>query len=311
MRTALVHLGAGIGNVVLATPMLSALEEIHILVDLCLSADYPETASLFGGWPVIRRVFADSELCAALANRPDLVIAAIPPFYWPRFRGWFGGQSRPPDSLFYSDEQAWYLAFAARAGWTGATKPDTFLPVAPNTTEVSAATVVIAPGSKTGEMARKRWPHFAALAARLDGLDVAVVGTPDDLVSGPDRLTFPPSVRNFAGELTLRETASILAGAGVVVANDNGLAHVAAAVGTPTVTLFGPTSERVFGALAPHQETLRAPFACAPCWQGVRYGACRGGIDCLRALDVDLVEQHVRARIAGRRTSEEESCTRE
>ncbi len=298
MRTALVHLGAGIGNIVLATPMLSALEQIRISVDLCLSADYPETASLFDGWPAIRRVFADNELEVALAHRPDLVVAAIPPFYWPRFRTVFRGHQRPPDDLFYSDEQSWYLAFAASAGWTGVTKPETWLPIAPNTTDVTAATVVFAPGSKTGEMANKRWPHFAALAARLGDLDVAVVGTADDLASGADHLSFPANVRSFVGKRSLRETASLLAGAGVVVANDNGLAHVAAAVGTPTITLFGPTSERVLGTFAPHQEALRAAFACAPCWQATRYGACHGTIDCMRSLAVDVVERRVRTRIA-------------
>jgi ADP-heptose:LPS heptosyltransferase len=140
---------------------------------------------------------------------------------------------------------------------------------------------------------------------RLGDLDVVIVGTADDLVSGTGAFTFPAGVRDFAGKLTLRDTAAILAGAGVVVANDNGLAHVAAAVGTPTITLFGPTSERVFGTLAPHQETVRAPFACAPCWQAVRYGACQGRIDCLRSLNVDVVEARVRARIAPGADAEE------
>jgi len=307
MTTALVHLGAGIGDIVLATPMIAALEQLHIRVDLCLSADYPQTASLFEGWPAIRRVFPDDELVAALARRPDLVIAAIPPFYWRTFQPLFHHLRRPPDSLFYSDQQGWYLAFAATAGWSADAKPDTWLPIGPNTTEVGAATVVIAPGSKTGEMAHKRWPHFATLATRLRDLDIVVVGTADDLAAGADRLIFPPGVRSFAGQLTLRETAAILAGAGVVVANDNGLAHVAAAVGTPTITLFGPTSERVFGTLAPHQETLRAPFPCAPCWQAVRYGACQGRIDCLRSLDVDVVERRVRAWITPQTSIEEKS----
>lgn len=307
MRTALVHLGAGIGNIVLATPMLSALEQMHLRVDLCLSADYPETASLFDGWPAIRRVFADDELEGALADRPDFVIAAIPPFYWARFRTLFRAHRRPPDDLFYTDEQSWYLAFAASAGWAGATKPETWLPISPNTTDVTAATVVIAPGSKTGEMANKRWPHFAALAARLGDVDVAVVGTADDLASGADRLSFPGNVRSFVSKLSLRETASLLAGAGVVVANDNGLAHVAAAVGTPTITLFGPTSEHVLGTFAPHQEALRASFACAPCWRATRYGACHGTIDCMRSLAVDVVERHVRKWIAARAALEEES----
>jgi ADP-heptose:LPS heptosyltransferase len=300
MPVALVHLGAGIGDIVLATPMISALEQIGLDIDLCLSADYPETASLFHGWPVIRRVMSDRELGAALADRPAFVVPAIPPFYWSRFRTVFRHQARPPDALFYSDQQGWYLAFAAHAGWTGTITPEPWLPIAPNTRDLTAATVVMAPGSKTGEMSRKRWPHFAELVLRLRDLDVAVVGTADDLISGHDRLTLPAGVRNFTGTLTLRETASVLAGAGAVVANDNGLAHVAGAVGAPTIILFGPTSERVFGTLPPHQETLRATLSCAPCWAGVRYGACHAGIDCLRLLDVDGVERQVRLRIGSR-----------
>jgi ADP-heptose:LPS heptosyltransferase len=297
MRTALVHLGAGIGNIVLATPLISALEQIDINVDLCLSADYPQTAALFDGWPAIRRIVPDTDLRAALGDGHDVVIAAIPPFYWTRFRRLLQGHRRPPDSLFYSDEQGWYLAFATEVGWRGSARPATWLPIAPSTEHVTASTVVLAPGSKTGEMARKRWPHFPALADRLSDLDVVVVGTADDLVTGNEQVKFPARVRNYTGMLTLRETAALIAGAGAAVANDNGLAHVAAAVGTPTITLFGPTSEHVLGRLALHQATLRAPFACAPCWQVARFATCDGRIDCLRSLDAQTVEREVRALI--------------
>ena len=297
MRTALVHLGAGIGNIVLATPLISALEQIDVTVDLCLSADYPETATLFEGWPAIRQVVSDKHLPAALADRHDFVIAAIPPFYWMRFSRLLQGHPRPPDRLFYSDEQGWYLAFATDLGWRGSPRPATWLPIAPSTDRVTASSVVLAPGSKTGEMARKRWPHFAGLADRLSDLDVVVVGTADDLVTGGEQVKFPAHVRNYTGMLTLRETAALIGGAGAAVANDNGLAHVAAAVGTPTITLFGPTSELVLGQLALHQATLRAPFECAPCWQVARFAACDGRIDCLRSLDAQTVEREVRALI--------------
>ena len=52
----LVHLGAGIGNVVLATPLLVALGRMDYTIDLWLSADYPETADLFMDWATVRRV---------------------------------------------------------------------------------------------------------------------------------------------------------------------------------------------------------------------------------------------------------------
>src|SRR5207237_2248924 len=119
------------------------------------------------------------------------------------------------------------------------------------------------PGCKTGAMAAKRWPHFAEPAARLP--DVAVVGTPDDETLGGRAVAWPPHVRSLVGRLTLRETAELLAGAGAVVANDRGLAHVAAAVGAPTVMLFGPTPHATLGTFPPNVTVLRAVLSCAPC----------------------------------------------
>ena len=157
---------------------------------------------------------------------------------------------------------------------------------------ISSASVALAPGCKTGEMAAKRWPHYAELARRLD--DVVVVGTSDDLrhFDGRDML-FPAHVRSFVDRLSLRQTAELLASAGVVVGNDSGLSHVAAAVGTPTVMLFGPTPDLSLGALPSNVRVMRAGVACEPCWFGARMDACRGRVDCLKQLDVDTVAREV------------------
>ena len=57
-RSVLVHLGAGVGNVVLATPLLMALNELGFTIDVLLAADYPQTADLLRPWSVVREVFA-------------------------------------------------------------------------------------------------------------------------------------------------------------------------------------------------------------------------------------------------------------
>ena len=56
----LVHLASGIGNIVLATPLLVALAELGFTIDVDLDADYPQTADLLEPWSIIRRV--DSNL---------------------------------------------------------------------------------------------------------------------------------------------------------------------------------------------------------------------------------------------------------
>ena len=123
---------------------------------------------------------------------------------------------------------------------------------------VTATTVVIAPGCKTGEMAYKRWPGFATLAGHLD--DVAVVGTTDDLIQRDGtRLAFPDHVKMLIDCLSIREPAEALAAAGLVIGNDSGLSHVAAAAGTPTLMLFGPTPDRELGPLPPTSAAEARP----------------------------------------------------
>jgi hypothetical protein len=291
----LVHLAAGVGNLVLATPLLVALHRMGYEVDLLLHADYPQAAELFGGWSVVRRVHAGA---VPPGERYRHVLPAVPPFYWARLGRLHHGRRdcvpRPPDSLFARDEQGWYLGFAEALGWPRSERPAYTLPITPSDAHgVTQATLVLAPGCKTGEMAAKRWPHFAALAQRFP--DVVVVGTADDLRGfGGAAFDFPAHVRSLAGRLTLRETASVLAAAGAVVANDSGLGHLAGATGVPTLLLFGPTSERVLGAFLPNVAVLRAGLPCEPCWTAARLRACRARVDCLRSLDVARVEREVR-----------------
>ena len=298
-RTVLVHLGAGVGNVVLATPLLMALNELGFMIDVLLAADYPQTADLLRPWSVVREIFAQSAAPAPAAY--DRVVPALPPFYQPRhgrmIANWPNALPRPLDALFYQNEQEFYMSFTRTLGYSRERQSPPSLPIAPSEAfAVTLATVVLAPGCKTGEMAAKRWPHFAALAEAFD--DVAVVGTVEDLSRGDGSpVKFPAHVRSFAGQLTLRETAELMAAAGVVVGNDSGLSHVAAAVGTPTVMLFGPTPHESLGPLPPNVKALRRGLHCEPCWFRDRFRGCAKRIDCLAALDVEVVRREVSSRL--------------
>ncbi|RMF87516.1 MAG: glycosyltransferase family 9 protein [Nitrospirae bacterium] len=130
----------------------------------------------------------------------------------------------------------------------------------------------IHPGSSTARrMGLKRWPagHFRALVGRaleeVAGLTVWLFAGPgeEELAAGI-AAGLGPRVEVIAGH-PLVEVAELLAACTCVVANDSGLMHLAAAVGTPTVGLFGPTDPArtaPAGGLA-----LQAPgVACAPCW---------------------------------------------
>jgi ADP-heptose:LPS heptosyltransferase len=296
----LVHLASGVGNIVLATPLLVALSELGYEIDVCLHADYAQTADLLQPWSLLRRITTEPIAAAARHAAYDAVVPAVPPFYWRKYAREYGhvrgAVPRPPDARFYEDEQGYYLALAEPLGYRDGRRPSCTLPIGPRDGEdrVGLSTVVIAAGCKTGVMAAKRWPHFPALADRLD--DVAVVGTSDDLRHHDGTpMVFPAHVRSFVDALSLRETAELLAAAGVVVANDSGLAHVAAAVGTPTVMLFGPTSDAWLGRLPACATVLKADLPCEPCWRTAPLKACGGRVACLASLDVARVEATAQA----------------
>jgi ADP-heptose:LPS heptosyltransferase len=293
-KTVLVHLAAGVGNIVLATPLLAALNEMGFVVDLMLDADYAETAELFRDWSSIRAVTHDKP---HRGDSYDVVIPAIPPFYWKRFERSYSRDRRavrrPPDRLFYQDEQEFYLAFARELGYPVDERPMYRLPICASDTAVTSRTLVVAPGCKTGEMALKRWPYFHELADAFE--DVAVVGTVDDAFRADGTtFEFPAHVRVLLGKLSLRETAEVMASAGAVVGNDSGLTHIAGALGAPTVIIFGPTPSSTLGRFPPNVVTMRAGLECEPCWFGDRFGACGKRIDCLRGVDVRDVARVLR-----------------
>jgi len=94
--------------------------------------------------------------------------------------------------------------------------------------------------------AGKAWPpaHYAALASRLarSGTSVWILGGPQETGIAQEIVTAAgPRARDLTGP-DLREAVRALAAADAVVSNDSGLMHVAAALGRPTVAIFGPTS---------------------------------------------------------------------
>jgi hypothetical protein len=153
------------------------------MVDVLLDAAYLETADLLLGWSAIRRVFK-SVSDAPYLGAYDIVVPAIPPFYWGRhahtYRTVNNLVTRPPDALFYANEQDYYLEFARALECDTSHPPHYFLPCGSHDNHgVWHNTLVLAPGCKTGEMASKRWPYFVELADRFK--DVVLVGTIDDM----------------------------------------------------------------------------------------------------------------------------------
>lgn len=122
----------------------------------------------------------------------------------------------------------------------------------------------ICPGAEFGPA--KRWPdyHYAALASRLieDGWQVACFGSAKDAEVEAEIKSQLPRVRqdsfhSLAGRTSLPQVIDLLAACDAVVTNDSGLMHVAAAVNTPLVALYGPTSPDFTPPLSDRAEIIR------------------------------------------------------
>jgi heptosyltransferase-2/heptosyltransferase-3 len=153
----------------------------------------------------------------------------------------------------------------------------------------------------------KNWTatRWAAVAARLQATveaRIVLTGGPDEreLVAEITSLVTEP-VLNLAGETTLGELAAVFERAALVLGGDSGPLHLAAAVGTPTLRVYGPTSTAVFGPWGDpeRQRALVAGLPCQPCGFLVSppCGATRDPA-CLQAISVEQVLAAVRAMLA-------------
>lgn len=165
----------------------------------------------------------------------------------------------------------------------------------------------LAPGSEFGPA--KRWPaeHFAELAGKLPG-PLLLLGSPKeaalcDEIAAAVHARTPEKCLNLAGKTPLSLALSIISATQLIVSNDSGLMHVAAAFGVRQVALFGSSSPLHTPPLNPlahvfwlkNEAAYHPPLDCAPCFERVcPLGHTRCLTD-LSATDVLRVIQPVQA----------------
>src|SRR5262245_7428738 len=137
---------------------------------------------------------------------------------------------------------------------------------------------VLCPGAEYGPA--KRWPYFRELAERI-GLPAVLLGSPHDRAGAS---AIPG--KNLIGQTSLDEAVRLIAGAAVVIANDSGLMHVAAALGRPQVALFGSSSPLHTPPASPRARVLWLKLECSPCFAR----ECPlGHFRCMRDISVEKV----------------------
>jgi len=184
----------------------------------------------------------------------------------------------PPHESYY------YLELLRRAGWIEALPEKIVIQLAGAAEAAERGrdrlerqglyghVIGVSPGAAYGTA--KRWPpeRFAAAAARVaarQDASVALFGSKEEralceqvseMLEGNVR-----RARNLAGQTSLGEFIEMAAACGAFLTNDSGAMHIAAALGVPTVAVFGATDHEATGPAGPLARVVRQPVECSPC----------------------------------------------
>jgi heptosyltransferase-2 len=159
--------------------------------------------------------------------------------------------------------------------------------------------VGLSPGAAYGPA--KRWPpeRFAALGRALQqefGARLVLLGGADERpVADLVKEYLQKPVVDLVGRTTLRQALGILSQLRLLVTNDSGLMHAAAALSVPLVALFGSTDPVATGPFSAHATVIRHPWPCSPCFKRT----CEVGYPCLNAITVDEALAAARDRLKG------------
>jgi heptosyltransferase-2 len=155
--------------------------------------------------------------------------------------------------------------------------------------EPTGPVAALCPGAEYGPA--KRWPlhHYAELGKRLAerGMEVWTVGSARERGLGEEIARLSDGIcRNLCGMSSLGEAMDLIASSAVVVSNDSGLMHVAAALGRPLVALYGSSSPDF---TPPHSDAatiLHLGLSCSPCF---KRECPLGHFNCMMQLSPDRV----------------------
>jgi lipopolysaccharide heptosyltransferase II len=157
-------------------------------------------------------------------------------------------------------------------------------------------------GESWGRQAHfRRWPvgNYAKLVDKLienPSFEIILMGAQQEseLLGQFRALTGSRRIMEAYGKTTLGQLAALFKKCHAVVLNDGGPLHIAVAVGTKTVSIFGPVDEKIYGPYDPARRHIivKKNLPCQPCYRRFRMSDCRH-VSCLRDLSVDEVYEQV------------------
>ncbi len=148
----------------------------------------------------------------------------------------------------------------------------------------------------------RRWPrdNFVKLGrALLERFpsDLVLIGlaAEEEYVHPVERELASARVKNLTGKLSLVELASVLQGAALILTNDSGPMHLAAALRTPVVAFFGPETPERYGPLSEKSLVFYRGLWCSPCMsiENAKTVNCINNLECMKQIDVRTVVRDV------------------
>lgn len=157
---------------------------------------------------------------------------------------------------------------------------------------------IVALGAGSTNSIAKRWPavRYAELAGRFAdaGARVVLLGGPgDEEISQAVTAAASVPPLDLTARTSLSDAAAILAACDLLVSNDMGLAHLAPAVGTRTIVVFGPTDPVTTRPFSPLAEVIRSEVECSPCM----LRKCPIDHRCMTRVTVDTIFESAMAKL--------------
>ncbi len=144
----------------------------------------------------------------------------------------------------------------------------------------------------------RRWPeeNFIRLARRLReelAAELIFIGAPEEAERVASVVERTGAGASLAGKTTLNQAAAALERADIFITNDSGPMHLAMAMETPTVALFGPESPRRYGPISDRHAAIYKGYDCSPCinFATAKKIRCKYGAKCIKDITVEEVFQ--------------------
>jgi len=158
---------------------------------------------------------------------------------------------------------------------------------------------ILAPGTM---WETKHWTAegFAGVARGLvkEGFTPVLVGAKSDQGLSRAIQAEAPGTTDFTGQTSLADAVALIRRAALVVTNDSGLMHIAAALGKPAISIFGPTNPAQVGPYGQPESVVRLDLPCSPC-NYRRLAQCPNSHACMRDLTVEMVMERIRDVLSG------------